>query len=238
MKLIEYFDMIRIISLPSRPDRRREVVGELARHGMSLEPGKVEFFDAIRPATDGGFASVGLHGCFLSHLQVLRESRAAGLSRVLILEDDFQLSRKFGEYQGAIVDQLRGRRWDLVYLGHRIATGPAPAPGLIPFGEHVELTHCYGVDGAIFDRFIAFLEQLLTRPPGHPDGGPMSPDGAITTFRARNPDVVTLIAAPSLCWQRSSRTDNHPLRWIDRAPVVRDLVGLARRVKVLIGSFR
>src|SRR4051812_42274226 len=175
MKVRDYFDRIRIISLPSRPDRRREVVGELRRHGMALEPGRVEFFDAIRPADDGGFASVGLHGCFLSHLEVLRESRAAGLARVLILEDDFQLSRRFDEHQEAIVDQLRGREWGLVYLGHPVDTGPATAPGLVPYVGDVALTHCYGVDGAAFDRLIAFFEQLLSRPPGHPDGGPMSP---------------------------------------------------------------
>src|SRR5947209_3811350 len=132
MKVRDYFDRIRIISLPTRPDRRREAVGELRRHGMALEPGKVEFFDGIRRDDDGGFTSVGLHGCFRSHLEVLRESRAAGLSRVLILEDDFQLSRKFDRYQEAVVDQLRGREWDLVYLRHQLPTGSPPTPTLDP----------------------------------------------------------------------------------------------------------
>lgn len=92
------------------------------------------------------------------------------------------------------------------------------------------LAHFYGVNGRVLDRLVAFLELVMSRPPGHPDGGPMHVDGAFSTFRQQNPDVLTLAASPSLGWQRSSRSDIASNRWYDRTPVSRELVGLARRL--------
>lgn len=238
MKIVEYFDKIRVINLPTRPDRRRQIARELSRHGMPLQPGKVELFEAIRPEDDGGFPTLGLHGGFLSHLGVLKEARAAGLARVLHIEDDLQISRRFEECQEALVDQLRNVEWGLVYFGHPIELESTPVPTLVPYSKPFVLAHFFGVNGIIFDRLVDFLERLRRRPPGHPDGGPMSIDGALNTFRAQNPDVVTWIANPNLGWQRSSRTDAHPLPWFDRTPVARDFVALLRRGRSWLESER
>jgi hypothetical protein len=35
MKIVEYFGKIRVINLPTRPDRRREITRELSRHVKS-----------------------------------------------------------------------------------------------------------------------------------------------------------------------------------------------------------
>ena len=88
-----------------------------------------------------------------------------------------------------------------------------------------------GLEQAGVDRLLRFLEELQQRPPGHPDGGPMHLDGAYSTFRAQNPDVVTLIASPNLGWQRSSRSDIYPNAWFDRVPGFRQLAGAARTSK-------
>jgi hypothetical protein len=214
---------------------------ELERHAMPLEPGRVEFFEAVRKESAEGFPTLGLHGCFLSHLGVLKRARADGLSRVLVFEDDCQITRRLGAYRDSILEQLQGQPWDLVYLGHDLDLGPvdpeAP-PRLSRYSRDIALLHFYGVNHTVFDRLIGFLEASIHRPPGHPEGGPMSPDGAFSYFRRLNPDVVTLVASPILGWQRSSRTDNHPLRWVDRYPVVRDLISLARRGKILVKSYR
>ena len=214
---------------------------ELKRHAMPPEPGKVEFFEAVRKETAEGFSTPGLHGCFLSHLGVLKRARADGLSRVLVLEDDCQFTRKLGLYDESLVEQLGGQPWDLVYFGHVLDVGPVDPeamPRLIRYTQPIGLAHFYGVNHTVLDRLVPFLEAAIGRPPGHPEGGPMSPDGALSYFRLLNPDVVTLVSVPSLGWQRSSRTDNHPLRLADRLPVVRDLVGLARRAKSLAKSYR
>ena len=61
----------------------------------------------------------------------------------------------------------------------------------------------------------------------------MHVDGAYSMFRARRPDVVTLISSPSLGGQRSSRSDITANRWYDRQPLLRGLAGLARKGKNL-----
>jgi glycosyl transferase, family 25 len=237
----EYFDKVQVINLRFRADRRKEMTRELERHGMPPEPGKVEFFEAVRKETAEGFPTAGLHGCFLSHLGVLKRAKADGLSRVLVFEDDCQLTRRLGAYQGSIVEELRGQPWDLVYFGHVLDVGPVDpkaTPRLSRYTQDIGLLHFYGVNHTVFDRLIEFLEASSRRPPGDPDGGPMSPDGAVSYFRSRNPDVVTLVAVPSLGWQRSSRNDNHPRPWAERIPIVRDLMDVARRAKSLVKSYR
>ena len=62
-------------------------------------------------------------------------------------------------------------------------------------------------------------------------------DGALTMFRAANPDVLTLIAQPSLGWQRSSRSDIHG-HWYDKVAGVQDVVAMARHVRQHWRSFR
>jgi glycosyl transferase, family 25 len=69
-----------------------------------------------------------------------------------------------------------------------------------------------GLQGTCIPMFAGFLRQVLDRPPGHPEGGPMHVDGAYTTFRRNHPEFMTLAAIPSLGHQRASRSDIYPLR--------------------------
>jgi glycosyl transferase family 25 len=230
MDLTEYFDRTYVVSLLSRTDRRRDVTRELKDHGMPIQPGKVEFFDACRPDSPAGFVNIGYRGCFMSHLGILRKARDGGFSRVLILEDDVKLTPKFDEYRAEIVPKLSSTDWDIVYLGHPAPLPPSPGFQFVKHHDPLLLTHCYGVNGKSINRLVVFLETLLTRPPGHPDGGPMSYDGALSTYRQQNPDVVTLLANPNLATQRSSRTDIHDNRWFDRMPGVKQMATLARKV--------
>jgi hypothetical protein len=233
MKLTDYFDAVRVINLPARADRRRAITRELARGGMPLEPGRVELFAAVRPEGPGGFPSLGARGCFLSHLAALRQARDAGRARLLLIEDDLQIAPDLAAVQDALVDQLRAADWGFVYFGHALDLEPTPthSPVLRRHDGPIGLTHFYGVNGPVLDRLVAYLESVLTRPPGHPDGGPMYNDGALSMFRARNPDVVTLVARPSLGRQRASRSDIADARWFDRLPVVNALVEAARSGK-------
>ncbi|WZO99076.1 glycosyltransferase family 25 protein [Isosphaeraceae bacterium EP7] len=230
MDIIDYFDHTYIVSLLSRTDRRRDVTLELKKHGMPLQPGKVEFFDACRPDSPAGFENIGYRGCFMSHLEILRKARDGGFSRVLILEDDVKLTPQFDEYRDEVVRQLTSTDWDIVYLGHPASLPAGPGLQFVRHDKPLLLTHCYAVNGKALDRLVVFLEALLTRPPGDPEGGPMSYDGALSTFRRRNPDVVTLLANPNLATQRPSRTDIHDNRWFDRVPGVQQMATLARRL--------
>ena len=224
-RLLDHFDRTWIIHLPDREDRRRQTAQELRRNGMRLAPGKVEFFLARRPERAAGFPSPAVRGCFASHLAVLRLARDLGLAHVLVMEDDVSFAGRLRFVEGALVRRLRREDWDVVYFGHR---EPLPATAPTPLCLHrgpVLLSHFYGMGRRGLERVVPFLEGLLTRPAGHPEGGPMHLDGALSEFRARHPELVTLLAHPSLAWQRPSRRGPPPDAG-GRVPVVRGLLGL------------
>jgi hypothetical protein len=239
MKCRDYFDRIFIINLLERTDRRAHMERELKRAGLDPEVGRVEFFTACKPAEAAGFANRGVHGCFRSHLEVLQRCRDTGARNVLILEDDATLKDRFREDEEALIEQLQAAAWGLAYLGHALeesaAGGLRPLPAertvlMRPYTGPILMTHAYAVNGPILDRLIPFLETMLERPPGHPEGGPMSPDGALSSFRELNPDVLTLVTSPSLSFQRSSRSDLTP-KWFDQVPILSQAVDLLRIVK-------
>lgn len=231
MQMTDFFDRTYVINLPDRVDRRKMMVQELTNAGMPLAPNKVEIFPGIRPTTLEGFPSLGVRGCFLSHVSILQTAKADRLSNVLIMEDDLTISDSFKSKQAALVRQLQETDWGFVYFGHIEEDVPPSSTPLIPYAKPLVTAHFYAVNGKILDRLLNFLDLVQQRPPGHPDGGPMHLDGAYSTFRAQNPDVLTLIAAPNLGWQRSSRSDIAPNAWFDRTPVLRQLAGIARAGK-------
>ena len=153
------------------------------------------------------------------------------MGAVLILEDDLSISRQYGERAAAVAAELGRMDWDFVYLGHLLDLPAAAAGPLVPHSGPIMLSHFCGFNGRVLDRLIGFMEAANSRPAGHPDGGPMYSDSAFEMFRARNPDVVTLVSVPSLGWQRSSRSDVTPARWFDRLPAVRWLVEPLRVAK-------
>ncbi len=231
MRFYDYFDRTFVINLASRPDRRRAAVDELTRVGLPIRAGRVELFEAFRPDEPGSFESVGARGCFESHLSVLRAARDARARNVLICEDDLLLSQRFRSFEPAIVDQLRRRPdWGIVYFGHQEPVSRTGAPRLIelPSNRHLLLLHFYAVNGPVLDRLITFLETLLQRPAGHPRGGPMHVDGAISSFREHNPDVRAFLAEPVLAFQRGSRSDIAGGKWWDQIPQLSAAANLAR----------
>lgn len=227
MRLLDLFDRVFIINLPSRPERRRETRGMLGRVGWDPDDPKVTWFPAIDPKTAVGFSSPGSRGCFLSHIAVLNIARSNGHDRVLVLEDDCEFVPAFLGRETEVAGWLEATSWGIAYLGHvESVSGP---PRLVPWSSDlpVRLTHCYAVAGNVLSRLPGYLEAITLRPPGSPEGGPMSIDGGFNWFRRHNPDVQTVLAAPSLVYQRPSRSDLSP-RWFDRVPVLRDAAECVR----------
>lgn len=231
MRLIEYFDRAYVVNLPERTDRRRQMRRELAAAQMPLASGKVELFPAVRPESAEGFESIGARGCFLSHLQILKTARDEGLGNVLIMEDDLALGDDFLSREQHIVAALREVDWDVVHFGYFCdelsQQSTTDAQALRPFDGTLIGTHFYAVNGPVFDRTVDFFEGLLSRPPGHPDGGPMHADGVYNFFKHKQPDLKRFVAVPSLGGQRSSRSDV-TTKWFDRLPILSPLATAAR----------
>ena len=199
----------------------------LSRVGLDPDAPKVTWYPAIDPRTAAGFQSPGARGCFLSHLAVLNLARNAGYRRVLVLEDDCEFAPDFADRQEAIAGRLESTAWGMAYLGHiESFSGPTGSAGWDPEAG-IMMAHCYAVNGDILSPLTRYLEVMLLRPAGSPDGGPMAFDGALSWFRRQNPDVETVLAVPSLAYQRSSRSDLSP-SWFDRVPGLSSFASTAR----------
>ncbi|TCD48557.1 glycosyltransferase family 25 protein [Chlorobium sp. N1] len=231
MNFFDHFDRVAVVNLPERTDRKKETLEEFRRAGWQVPDGSDVFFPAVRPETSDGFPSKGAKGCFLSHLEILKQARAERLGAILLLEDDIAFARNVEAAGRNIMERLEGKNWDFLYFGHEHPDSAKHRPGLETTTDPLRLTHFYAVNSSCMDRFIDFLETVLQRPAGHPDGGPMHYDGAISTFREQNPDIITYISWPTLGFQRSSRTDLlEPSVW-DRWKVLAPITAMARKLK-------
>lgn len=76
MSIFDAFERIYIINLPSRPDRRRAVLADLAGASLAADDPRLRVFPGIRPADAGNFPSLGARGCYLSHLGIWRRGGA------------------------------------------------------------------------------------------------------------------------------------------------------------------
>lgn len=224
------FDAIYVINLPSRADRRSEMEEQLAKADLSFLNGRVRLFDAVRPDEAGAFPSIGARGCFLSHLGVLQTAERQGCERFLILEDDANVSKALQRTGDAVAAQLGEDEWSMFYGGYEAAewcADEASAACPVPADVGLRQTHAIAFTRAAVPSVIGYLEAMLARPAGHPEGGPMHVDGAYSWFRRAHPDLVTLASREQLFTQRFSRTDIAEPGLIDRLP----LVDLGRRLR-------
>lgn len=238
-RIFRSFDRIYVINLPDRSDRRREMAGELARLGTGFDDPRVRLFAAIRPTDAGPFRSIGARGAFLSQLGVLHEARDQGYRRILMLEDDCDFVRAIDRRLPPLLDRLDAEGFDVFYGGHELPEGPGAldlSTGPILRADPaltIRLAHCLGFGPAAIDGLPAYLDAMLTRPPGSPDGGPMDVDGAYNWFRRARPELATWIASPPLGHQRPSRTDISATGPLDRlpAPLTRLARAMLRRTR-------
>lgn len=227
---LSYFDRIVVINLRSRVDRRRDLEREFRRVGF--DPRYIEWFDAVRPEDRGDFESIGARGCFLSHLGVLETNADRPPERLLILEDDVSFSPDFVGRLRRIVAQLETQDWDMFYGGGLSdqVTPVTAALARVPEDAGIQCAHFVGFRGHTIARVAAYLAAQLGRPAGDPAGGPMHVDGSYSWAR-KALGMETLMAAPEIAFQRSSRSDIAEGQWWDRVAGMRELVGLVRRLK-------
>jgi glycosyl transferase family 25 len=219
MKLTKF-----VINLKDRTDRRVEMERQLVGIGW-----QAEFTHSDRPVDAAGFPSLGARGCFMNHLGVLRRASAID-AHMVIMEDDLNFKSNFSSlWEKALVD-LEGKEWSMFYPAHTLDIHPnglaqvAPTTGIM-------CSHFLVVNKNAVQTLITGLEAMLARPPGDPLGGPMHVDGAYSVIRKRHPELKTYAFAPSLGYQRSSRSDVADLRFFDRSVALRPFVSALRKLK-------
>ena len=232
MKLIEYFDRTSIIHLPDRVDRFLALEHELKILDTEIHDPKIEVPFAPRPDDANGYSSRGVFGSFLSHYEILKKALNDGLESVWVLEDDAIFSRRLGREQEAVVDFLQKSPWEICYLGHTLRRELVPLEkGLIRYSGPFYWAHCYAVHRRVLPRLVAYLEETMSNPPGHPRGGRVYIDAAYSLFRQLYPDVVSLVANPVMSRQKGCLSSLGGGRWYDRSPLTRPLVSLAREAR-------
>jgi glycosyl transferase, family 25 len=234
MHPIEFFERTYIVNLRERADRRREMDEQLAMAGLVADGNRIRYFPAVRPDDAGDFPSIGARGCFMSHLQILEEAARDGLGNVLVLEDDLDFDARLHAASDAFMHPITEGGWDFAYFGH-VADDATSMLQQMPFlattDQPLATTHFYAMNGRAISLLKDHLNACLNRPVGHPLGSPMHVDGAYSLYRSQHPELLTLMAVPSLGGQRSSRSDIFPNKWYDRNGVTRLLAGFARRLK-------
>ena len=222
--IFDEFDRIRIISLPKRKDRRREMMRQLSKVGLDEDP-RVAFFDACRFDERGIFRAAGSRGCFTSHQHIICEAAAASQS-VLILEDDCDFLPIIQTYES-------DRQWDVFYGGYTASDMRDPK------NSEIIGSHFMGLNAVAAQKAAAYFlrypdpsfppdQRAAAKANFDPTIRPGA-DGAYVWFRRAHPELRTQFSM--LSSQRASRTDIGRLKWYDRAPVVRSLAGIARSIK-------
>lgn len=234
--LLDFFPLVRIINLEHRRDRRAEMTSELARIGIDVDGTRVAFHKASSFPEPAGFRTKGARGCFHSHLSILRDAAVANRA-VLILEDDADLAPNVERILPVVLDELRGTRWSIFYgfAGPALPAGRDATLSRADPDAPIRLTHCLGFSADAAPQVVSYLEAMLARPAGSPEGGPMDVDGAYSWFRRAHPEAETWCTSPDLAVQRPSRTDVTP-GLLDRLPGTRQALTLLRRFKRRISS--
>jgi hypothetical protein len=230
-RIIEYFDRSYIINLSDRTDRRRQAEQEFRRVGTEIPNEKVRFYTATRPSEKGGFDSVGTRGCFTSHRNVLGLANRDSLRNVLVFEDDVSFRSVGDAFEEQLLAQLTREDWDLVFFAYASPPDHALKGPLTRWSNDIRGTHFYGVNGAFIRTMLLFMNECESRPQKHPAGGPMPADGAYNHVRYIIPDTKLLLSVPSLAYQRSSRTDVAPTKFVDRIFWVRPILDRSRVLK-------
>lgn len=95
----------------------------------------------------------GAYGCLLSHVQVVRDARAAGASSVLIFEDDAVFDPQFKNKFPAFVAEVPAD-WDMLYFGALHKDEPVRVSEHIGRITKANSTFAYAIRNTVFDAFI------------------------------------------------------------------------------------
>lgn len=223
--MFDHFQHIRIVNLPQRGDRRRDMRRQLDKLGLRGDQ-RVVFFNAVQKNDPGPFLRVGSHGAFLSHLALLREA-AGAQGATLILQDDCNFLPAAVGYRVPDCDIFYGG-WEWVS-----DTGDLT-------GSEVVGAHCMGFSPRAASLAVTYLDAFYSDPDFRPDPKAAAVDGynpairppidgAIVWFRRAHPELTTVFA--DLARQRASATDIGHRQWFDRVPLIRNLATWTRGLK-------
>ena len=231
---LDSFDMVYIINLESRVDRKKEMEAQLLKVGLSLTHNKITLFKAVKPTDAGEFPNIGAKGCFLSHLEVLKDCQLRQFKRILIFEDDLNFVKKFNQKFTSVIAKLDNEKWDIFYGDYRIENFEkiySSCLKLIDPDASIGTTNFIGFNGVVVEELIKYFEAMSSRLNGDALGGPMHVDGAYSWFRKDNRNFSTKVATPTLGYQRSSNSDIAKPSFTKTIPFIRTLRVVLNKIR-------
>lgn len=162
----EYFDGIFVVNLDSRPDKWRATVAEMRRHGIenyerfsAIAPQfqniPRSYYDKIRPDKIRVKSyAVGVSGCKMSHVEIIKVAQQRNFENVLIFEDDILLEDHFEENFNLAAQELEGLHWDMLYLGANHQQPVTPVSPHVVQVSHSWTTHGYAISKSAYQFII------------------------------------------------------------------------------------
>ena len=229
-----FFDRIYVINLPSRPDRLESIRQEMRQLGIADLDSKLCVPDAPICDDAGGFPTKGVRGNFLSHLGNLEDAIENDFERILVLEDDAIFRRRLWrlDYQNYVLSQVEEHDWSMWFPGHQLTTHARDAAKPVyPTQTGFRWAHCYAVHRRGLRSLRDYLQLVARRDAGHPEGGKMYIDGALSHFRKQFSDHICLVSNPVLSIQKSTDTNLGQMQDPLHQGTVPLLKGVARQAK-------
>jgi hypothetical protein len=147
-----FFEAIYCLNLDQRPDRWADALRRFSRLQIAT---RVERFSAI--------PTPGNHhvGCARSWRLMVATARDRGLSNFLGIEDDAIFLDDTREVMRRAVGELKGRPWDLLYLGGAAWEPPVEIPGhtALQSPRGLTCTHAVAVNHTAYDRLLSGIPE-------------------------------------------------------------------------------
>lgn len=163
-----FFNRIFIINLDSRKDRWELITKDLKK----LNINNYERFPAIKldlkdipesyysnmqsPRKIHDYYKIGISGCKLSHVGVIKIAKERNYYSILILEDDAKIIDNINElFNNNIESEIMSFNWDMIYFGgqynkniiNRVSNNLIKAKDILT-------THAYGIKNTLYNEVI------------------------------------------------------------------------------------
>lgn len=163
----DFFDKIFVINLDTRKDRWNLIEKDLKDFRID----NYERFPAIRielkdippqyysnmfsPRKIHDYYKVGISGCKMSHVGVMKIAKERNYDSILVLEDDAKMIENIHSFFYLIEQQLRNINWDMIYFGgQRKKDNDIQVSANIIKANHIFTTHAYAIKNKLFDKVI------------------------------------------------------------------------------------
>jgi hypothetical protein len=139
------------VNLEKRPDRRAEIESEFVKLGISGER-----FVAIEH-------KLGIVGCGLSHLAILKRARDEGWPNVMIFEDDFEAVVDVTTFHAILTNFFETiHDWDALMFAYGLQEG-RPYNDTFGYVTKASTTAGYIVHQRMYDSLIHIWEEAIPK---------------------------------------------------------------------------